>query len=383
VKIAFDALPLLGRKTGIGYCEAGQVNALTKLHPEHEYQLNYFAVRHLHEREKEIQPYLASHVHAKHAFCSPYGYRILSSFVPVPYGLFFGNQSEITHFFNYIIPPGVPGKKIVTVHDMVYKACPETVRSRTRHMLDLGLVKSMRRADRIVTDSEFSKSEIIKYYPRFANKIRVVPCGVDRTKFFPVHDDEKFHQIQNQYHLPEDYFLYLGTLEPRKNLGNLIKAYGEFVKSHGHPAELVLAGAKGWLYDGIFRQVQSLKLEHHVLFTEYIADEDLPVLMSQARAFVFPSLYEGFGMPPLEAMACGCPVLVSDTASLPEVTGDSAVLVKPDDIYSIADGMHQLFTDDALRKSLSRSGLKRAEALSWKHSAELLYQVYQEVLSEG
>ena len=151
-----------------------------------------------------------------------------------------------------------------------------------------------------------------------------------------------------------------------------------------HPAELVLAGAKGWLYDGIFRQVQSLKLEHHVLFTEYIADEDLPVLMSQARAFLsFRPSMRGSGCPPLEAMACGCPVLVSDTASLPEVTGDSAVLVKPDDIYSIADGMHQLFTDDALRKSLSQRGLKRAEALSWKHSAELLYQVYQEVLSEG
>ena len=382
MKIAFDALPLLGKKTGIGFCEAGQVRAMTRLHPEHQYTLNYFAVKNLEEKKQDLKPYLDKHVSIKHAFCSPYGYRLVSEFVPVPYSLFFGKENQITHFFNYIVPPRVAGKTVVTVHDMVYKAFPETVRSRTRHMLDLGLVKSMTRADRIVTDSAFSKSEIIKYYPEFAGKIRVVPCGVDTGKFRPVHDDTAFRKIQKRYQLPDSYFLYLGTLEPRKNLENLILAYAEFAKTHDHPAKLVLAGAKGWLYDSIFQQVRRLHLEQQEIFTEYIQEQDLCTLMSYALAFVFPSIYEGFGMPPLEAMACGTPVLVSNAASLPEVTGTDAVIVRPDSIPDMAKGLHELFTDEMRRKTLSQKGLARAKAFSWEKSAELLYQVYLELLPE-
>ena len=382
MNIAFDALPLLGKKTGIGFCEAGQVRAMTRLHPENQYTLNYFAVKNLEEKKQDLKPYLDKHVKMKHAFCSPYGYRLISGFLPVPYSLFFGKDNQITHFFNYIVPPGVAGKTVVTVHDMVYKAYPETVRARTRHMLSLGLVQSMTRADRIVTDSEFSKSEIIKYYPEFASKIRVVPCGVDSEKFYPVHDETAFRKIQKKYQLPDSYFLYLGTLEPRKNLENLISAYAEFAKMQEHPAKLVLAGAKGWLYDSIFQQVKRLHLEQQVIFTEYIQEQDLCTLMSCALAFVFPSIYEGFGMPPLEAMACGTPVLVSDSASLPEVTGTDAVIVKPDSIPDMTKGLNRLFTDENLRKMLSQKGLARAKSFSWEKSAELLYQVYQELLPE-
>lgn len=383
MRIAFDALPLLGRKTGIGCCEAGQVKALAKLYPEHEFVLNYFAMKHLHERRQDISLYLTENMTAKHAFCSPYGYRMLSSFLPIKYDWFFGKENQITHFFNYIVPTGVSGKCVVTVHDMVYKAFPETVRGRTRHMLDLGLVKSMQRADRIVTDSEFSKSEIIKYYPAFQNKIRVVPCGVDCEKFYPVADIRVIQDVCQKYQISENYFLYLGTIEPRKNLERLIQAYALFVKSHENPAQLVLAGGKGWLYDGIFQKVRELHLEQYVIFTQYIADEDLCAVISGALAFVFPSIYEGFGMPPLEAMACGTPVLVSGVASLPEVTGTSAVIVAPEDVESIAKGLHALFVNESLREKLKSEGLARAKLFSWETSAKLLYQVYQEILPEA
>lgn len=382
MNIAFDALPLLGQKTGIGFCEAGQVRAMTRLHPEHDYRLNYFAVKDTEGKKKDLQPYLAEHVSAKHVFCPPYAYRLLSGFLPVSYDWFFGKENQLTHFFNYIVPPGVSGKTVVTVHDMVYRAYPETVRSRTRHMLDMGLVRSMRRADRIVTDSVFSRLEIEKYYPEFAEKIRVVPCGVDQTRFYPVRNPEAFRKMRKKYGLPEEYFLYLGTIEPRKNLENLILAYAEFVRSHEHPAKLVLAGAKGWLYDNIFQQVHRLHLEEKIIFTEYIQEADLCTLMSYAIAFVFPSVYEGFGMPPLEAMSCGTPVLVSNAASLPEVTGTDAVIVQPDSIPEIAEGMHRLFTDKQLRERLSRKGRERAGHFSWENSAELLYQVYLELLPE-
>ncbi len=382
MNIAFDALPLMGRLTGIGYCEAGQVTAMTKLHPEHRFSLNYFAMRHLNARKADLAPYLRENVTAKHAFCSPYGYRLLSSFLPVPYRWFFGKDADITHFFNYIIPPFVHGKTVVTVHDMVYRAFPETVRGRTKHMLDLGLVTSMKRADRIVTDSEFSRSEIIKYYPQFQDKIRVVPCGVDMQKFHPETDAQKIAEVREKYGLSEQYFLYLGTLEPRKNLERLIDAYAQFAKNHENPAQLVLAGGKGWLYDGIFAKVQRLGLEDKVIFTQYIDSADMCALMSGALAFTFPSIYEGFGMPPLEAMACGTPVLVSDAASLPEVTGDSAVIVKPDSTDSIAEGLERLFTDAQLRARLRAEGLERAKLFSWERSAKLLYDVYSELLPE-
>ena len=379
MKIAFDAIPLLGRMSGIGYCEAGQVSAVTRLYPAHDYTLNYFAMRHLKERAADIAPYLNGRVRAKHALCVPYAYRLVSSFLPVPYSWFFG-KNDLTHFFNYIVPPHVGGRTVVTVHDMVYKAFPETVRGRTKHMLDLGLVTSMKRADRIVTDSEFSRTEIVKYYPQFAEKLRVVPCGVDLTRFHPVTDAAQITQVREKYSIGERYFLYLGTLEPRKNLVRLISAYADYAGNFDAPAQLVLAGAKGWLYDEIFARVQELGLAERVLFTQYIDSKDLCALMSGALAFTFPSLYEGFGMPPLEAMACGTPVLVSDAASLPEVTGDTAVIVKAEDPASITAGLCRLHEDTALRERLSREGRERAERFTWDRSAERLYQVYQEIL---
>lgn len=380
MNIAFDALPLLGRRTGIGWCEAGQVSAMTRLHPEHQFTLNYFAARHLGEKKQDIAPFIRENVTAHHAFCSPYGYRLVSSFLPVPYQWFFGTQNDLTHFFNYIVPPKTGGKTVVTVHDMVLHAYPETVRARTRHMLQLGLKTSMQRADCIVTDSEFSKSEILKYYPDVAEKLRVVPCGVDCNTFHSVTDTAEINRVCERYGICAPYFLYLGTLEPRKNLTRLIEAYAAYVHSFDHPAQLVLAGGKGWLYDDIFRTVQTLGLETQVVFTEYIASADMCALMSGALAFTFPSLYEGFGMPPLEAMACGTPVLVSDAASLPEVTGDSAVIVRAQDVESMTEGLCRLHEDAALRERLSQEGLARARQFSWERSAEKLFAVYREIL---
>ena len=238
----------------------------------------------------------------------------------------------------------------------------------------------MKRADRIVTDSEFSRAEIVKYYPQFEEKLRVVPCGVDCERFRRVEDAAELARVRETYGIGEQYFLYLGTLEPRKNLVRLITAYADYVKNFDNPAQLVLAGGKGWLYHEIFARVQELGSTDRVIFTQYIDSADLCALMSGALAFTFPSVYEGFGMPPLEAMACGTPVLVSDAASLPEVTGNAAVIVRPRDVESIAAGLGALHENAALRERLSREGRERARHFTWERSAELLYQVYQEIL---
>lgn len=358
MRIVFDAVPLLGQRTGIGWCEAGQTGALIRMHPEDRF---YFRLppRCGEAGQEAIAPLLRENAQAE----TP-------------------RNADVTHCFNYLLPPGIRGNAVITVHDMVVYTLPRTVRARTLYKLRLGLRRSMARADRIVTDSVFSAREITRYFPEHAGKVRVVPCGVDLGQFHPVTDPDMLSAVRERYHTGEQYFLYLGTLEPRKNLPRLIKAYAAYAAQYDAPARLVLAGGRGWLCGDIFRTVQELHLEEHVIFPQYVAPEDRCALMSGALAFTFPSLYEGFGMPPLEAMACGTPVLVSDTASLPEVTGDAAVYVPPDDTAAITRGLCRLQEDKPLREALSRKGLRRAAAFTWERSAELLYNVYRE-LSEG
>ena len=175
MNIAFDASPLVGDLiSGVGWCEANLTDALTRLHPEHRYRFEYFTLRSPEEKVRRMQPFVRDNTPLHPARFSPLAYRMMTNFVPVPYRAFHGDWADVTHFFNYIVPPGVHGKTVVTVHDMVLRAYPETMRARTRILLETGLKQSMKRADCIVTDSNFSKSEIAKYYPEFAGKVKVV-----------------------------------------------------------------------------------------------------------------------------------------------------------------------------------------------------------------
>ena len=276
--IAFDVLPLIGcRMTGIGYCEAGQIQALSKMYPDDEFLLQFFSRKNEEIKIQRLQPYLRENVQPHWAKASGYVYRLVSNFLPISYRHYFGDKAEVTHFFNYIVPPKVAGKTVVTVHDMVYKTFPETVRGRTRYMLDTGLKKSMKRATRIVTDSEFSKQEIIRYFPQFADKIRVVYCGVNTERFHPVEDAATIQAVRDKYGIDREYFLYLGTVEPRKNLERLIAAYDQFRQGKTAPPYLVLAGGKGWLDSGIYKKVEELGLGDLVKFTEYVPDEEIPI----------------------------------------------------------------------------------------------------------
>ena len=382
MNIAFDASPLIGDNiSGVGWCEANLTDALTRLHPETQYRFEYFTLRSPEEKVRRMQPFVRENTPLHPARFSPLAYRLLTNFVPVPYCAFQGKWADITHFFNYIVPPFVHGKTVVTVHDMVLHACPETMRTRTRILLQTGLKRSMKRADRIVTDSDFSRTEIIRYYPDMAEKIRVVPCGVDRKHFAPASAQE-IARVRRIHHLPERYFLYLGTLEPRKNLVRLIRAYALLRGQYPDAPALVLAGGKGWQYEKIFEASSSPDVRGHIIFPSYIPSEEMAAVYSGALAFVFPSLYEGFGMPPLEAMACGCPVLTSNAASLPEAVGNAALLCNPMKTRAIAKGMELLLTREDLRKKLIERGFRRAAEMSWEAAAEKLYAVYRELGSE-
>lgn len=378
--IEFDAGPLISdRITGIGWCEIGQTTAMARIHPENTYSYSFFTSGKS-SREERVKEFAGDAIALNGSSFSGYIYRALSTFLPLPYSAFFGRKADVTHFFNYIVPPFVSGKKVVTVHDMVYKAFPETVRGRTKFMLNTGLKKSMKRADIIVTDSEFSKSEILKYFPQHSGKIRVVPCGVDTDKFRPCDDKERIFQVKTSLGIEGEYFLYVGTIEPRKNLRRLIIAYNALAKKLPDAPKLVLAGGKGWLCDDIYAKVSEFHLEDKVIFTKYVPAEDMNPLMCGSLAFVFPSIYEGFGMPPLEAMACGVPVLTTGEASLPEVTGDCAVICDAYSPKSIAEGMYRLCRDEKLRLELGKKGLERAKQFTWERSAEALHKIYKELV---
>lgn len=380
MNISFDVLPLISENmSGIGYCQAGLVGEMVRSHPEDSYTFDYFSRKDHEVKRNRLSAYMHDNCHINESHFSGFLYRTIMNIIPVPYSLFFGKKAELTHFFNYIVPPFVHGKKVVTIHDMVIRAYPETVRFRTKQLLLTGMKKSMRRADIIITDSDFSKSEIIKYYPQYKDKIEVVYCGVNSSKFYHIDDKERIEKTKSSLGIDGEYFLYLGTIEPRKNLERLIEAYRLLLDRDRNVPKLVMAGGKGWLNSGIYSKAQELGLEKNVQFTKYIPDEDLCPLMNGACAFVFPSIYEGFGMPPLEAMACGVPVVSSGEASLPEVVGDCAVIVDAYSPQSIADGMYKIYSDRGLSDDLRRRGPQRAAEFSWKKSAEKLHSIYEAV----
>ena len=384
MKIAFDAQPLFdGTKSGVGFHEDGLVRALLKNQTDNTYFFEFFSLRNHEKKEKILSKYKRNNVCFYHCkWISGVLYKMASIFFPIPHRWLFPESKDITHFFNYYIPPFVKGKTVVTIHDMAFRVFPETVRKKTLLFLKSVIKKSIKRADHIVTVSEFSKQEMMRFYHVPSEKISVVPNGVDLKRFHPENDKEVIEKVKEKYKVSGEYFLYLGTLEPRKNLVRLILAYAEARKEYADFPKLVLAGGKGWMYDEIFQTVERLNLQHIVNFPGYIADEDVPALLSGAKAFVFPSLYEGFGMPVIEAMACGVPVLTSNGSALKEIAEGAALLVDETSIEEMKKALLQLYQDEKLQQELVEKGMKRAKEYSWEYAGNQLSAVYKSLVKE-
>ncbi len=266
--------------------------------------------------------------------------------------------------------PLIHGRRsVVTVHDLGYRFFPAAHRTTDRLYLDWSTRWNAQQATALLADSAATKADLVRAYGVNPAKVHVVYLGRDET-LAPVTDPVALAAVRERYDITGRYLLYVGTLQPRKNLGRIVDA---FARLGGLPGladvQLILGGKRGWLYDALFAQVDRLGLAGRVLFPGYVADDDLPALLSGATAFVFPSLYEGFGIPVLEAGACGVPVITSNTSSLPEVAGDAALLVDPHDVDAIAAAMHRLITDDALRAELARRGQENVKRFSWEKCA--------------
>ena len=270
----------------------------------------------------------------------------------------------------HVLPLVHPRCSVVTVHDLGYRHYPEAHPLLDRLYLDLSTRYNAQAARRVIAVSQATQDDLVQHYGIEPGKISVVYSGWDE-RMQPVEDEGTIERVKARYGIRGEYVLYVGTLQPRKNLGRLLEAVALLREQaqRGEAPGLVISGRKGWLYDPVFQQVERLGLEREVVFPGYVPQEDLPALLSGARLFVFPSLYEGFGLPVLEAMACGTPVVCSNVSSLPEVAGDAAFLVDPRDVKGMAEAMNRLLQDEGLRAEVVERGYRRVRQFSWDRCA--------------
>lgn len=271
-----------------------------------------------------------------------------------------------------------PARIVVTVHDLAYERYPQYFPRDILLKLRVRVPLTIRRADAVLTDSEFSRQDIIRRYRVPPDKVTVAHLAVSEM-FRPMRELGYLAAIRERYETGEQFILYVGDLQPRKNLVTLVEAYVRLRRANAVRHKLVLVGRKSWLSDDIFAVARDSGYADEFIFTGFVPDDDLVALYNAADLFVYPSIFEGFGLPPLEAMACGTPVLTSNTSSLPEVVGDAALTVNPRDIEMLATTMTMVLGDTALQERLSTRGLERITTFSWENTARITKGVYESV----
>lgn len=283
---------------------------------------------------------------------------------------------RVLHSPAHVAPLAWRGRSVVTVHDLSFLLLPQAFSAANRLYLSAFTRLSVRRADIVLTVSENTRRDVIRLLGARPERVRVAYNGVEEV-FRPL-PAEQVEEFRRRRGLAERFILFLGTLEPRKNVARLVEAYAR-LRQAGFPHQLVIGGGRGWLYEEIFALVQRLGVEKEVLFPGFIPLEEEPLWYNAAEVFAYPSLYEGFGLPPLEAMACGVPVVASSTSSLPEVVGEAAILVDPYSLDDLTAALKRVLSDEALRHELSGRGLARARQFSWDQTARMAAEVYREL----
>ncbi len=287
------------------------------------------------------------------------------------------SRMDLYHSSAFVSPLISPWPTVVTVYDLSFIHYPAAFPAGRRSYLRLMARLSCRRASRVIAISESTRRDIVKQWGVPADRITVAYPGVgDAFRPLPAEQVAAFRQRRN---LPERFILHVGTLQPRKNLVRLIQAYRRL----GSGAKLVLAGGKGWLYQEILDEIERLQLKKDVLLPGYLPDDELPLWYNAAAVLAYPSLYEGFGFPVVEAMACGTPVVTSTVSSMPEAAGDAASLVAPHDSNALADALHQALEDKGAREQMCGLGFQQAAKFTWDRTAAATVSAYHKVLEQG
>jgi len=285
--------------------------------------------------------------------------------------------AELFHAAEHLLLPLRSIPTVLTVHDLIFRHLPEHHKPLNRWYLNLTMPLYCRRADHIIAVSEHSKRDLISAYGIAAEKVTVVyeAAAPDFCPQLP----QAVASVQSRYGLPERYLLFVGTIEPRKNLSRLLAAF-ESVHADGLVDGLVVVGKRGWLYGDFFARLEESPVRDAVLLPGYVPDDDLPAFYAGAQALVLPSVYEGFGLPVLEAMACGTPAVASNASSIPEIGGDAALYFDPVDVGAIIDAIRRLLGDGGLREAMRERGLVQAARFSWQQAAAETRAVYDTVM---
>ena len=286
-----------------------------------------------------------------------------------------GNRIDLLHSLAFVQPVILPCPSVVTIYDLSFIHYPQRLQPWRRLYLRWGTTFSARRASRVIAISASTKRDIVGLLGVAEDKVDVIPCGVDED-FRAVDRQEQLEELRKKRRLPPRMLLFVGTIEPRKNLTTLLRSYA-LLRERIQPPPLVIAGAKGWQHEEVFSLVQELGLPDELLFPGFIPRDELPLWYNAADLFVYPSLYEGFGLPAVEAMSCGTPVITSSVSSLPEVAGSAAITVDPLDVAGLAAAMDKVMGDGNLREDMRLAGLRQAALFSWDKAALETASVYR------
>lgn len=300
--------------------------------------------------------------------------------VPLPVEVFTG-AVDLFYSPDFLLPPTRARKTVVTVHDLSYVRVPECFPDVLKAYLNRSVPRSVCRADLVLADAGSTRRDLEEVYHLAPEKTRVLYSGVDPSFCASVPERER-ERVRDKYNLRAPYLLSVSTVQPRKNYVRLLQAFARLISRTdrvGTDVQLVIAGGNGWMYDEVYQAVQALGLEERVRMTGFTPDQDLPALYAMATLFVYPSLYEGFGLPVAEAMACGAPVISSNASSLPEVAGDAALYFDPHDVDGIKDAMERALASESLRETLARRGFAQARQFSWDKAAGELLAWFQEL----
>ena len=365
MKIAIDARKL--HDFGIGTYIRNLLRHLARIDRENDYVLL------CHEPDIGVADALGENFRT---LLEPAANYSLSEQIHIPLVLL-REKPAVFHAPHYVLPVAVRSRSVVTIHDCIHLMFPQYLPNRAAYAYARGTMWSAaKRSDRILTVSEASKRDILHFFNVPPEKIAVVYNGIDE-RFSIEPSPEDMARVRERFQLDHGFVLYAGTIKPHKNLVRLIEAFAALRKGEFRDLKLLIIGDEISKLPSLRRAVHSHKLHKHVRFLGFLPDEALAALYRLAAVFVFPSLYEGFGLPPLEAMASGTPVVTSNVSSLPEVAGDAAILVDPYDVGSIVDGVRRVLTDPVLADELRRKGLARARDFSWERSVARTHDIYR------
>jgi glycosyltransferase involved in cell wall biosynthesis len=369
MRVALDAIPLVAAKTGIGHYTDALAKSLARIHSDHQYTLLSpfdFAF----PADAATPPNLSKSFFPVRSIFRRWWLLGLPALMQIsPYDVFHGT--------NYCIPVFSPTPTVVTVHDLSLFNRSQTHEDDNVRRGKRRIPVMIRRATRIIAPSEWTRREILEYFSIAPELIRVIPEAA-RREMRPLTTEESAGVLK-KHGISEPYLLFVGTIEPRKNLPVLLRAYAELIATTPHRPRLVICGGGGWKNEEVYRMVDELNLGDLVRFLGYVVDEDLPALYSAAECFLYPSIYEGFGLPPLESMACGTPVITSNASSLPEVVGDGGLMHNPTDHRELAGMMARMLGEKDYREHFRRVGLQRSAQFSWDRAAGETQALYDEV----